>query len=80
MKSKSRILVFLLLLVSICTSLAQDAENDSKSLYLGIEPFSFALGYKGGFVDYKVNCNEQSSGIHFYPSIRFGVQIGFKIF
>ncbi len=55
MKSKSRILVFLLLLVSICTSLAQDSENDSKSLYIGIEPFSFALGYKGGFVDYRLN-------------------------
>jgi hypothetical protein len=34
---------------------AQETENHKKSLYIGIEPFSFAIGYKGGFVDYRLN-------------------------
>lgn len=57
MKSRIvRISAFCLLLLSFNQSLfSQDTIQASKSLYLGFEPFSFAMGTKGLFVDYRVN-------------------------
>ncbi len=47
------ITIFLTIFVNSIT--AQEQTKNNKSLYLGIEPFSFAVGYKGGFIDYRLN-------------------------
>ncbi len=48
-------LIFYLFFILSYSLTAQEKEISKKSLYMGIEPFSFAVGYKGGFIDYRVN-------------------------
>ena len=52
---KRIIFIFCLFFIFSYALTAQEKETNKKSLYIGIEPFSFAVGYKGGFVDYRVN-------------------------
>jgi hypothetical protein len=47
--------IFNILLVFYSLQALNAQENNNKSIYIGFEPFSFALGTKGLFFDYRVN-------------------------
>ncbi len=54
MKNKI-IFITCLIFFSFYTLSAQEKEISNKSIYLGLEPFSLAIGSKGLFLDYRVN-------------------------